>query len=79
MTDEEFMRHAEEAKRLIENPEPPDDPDENNEFQEWIYFENGRQVTVRRRNPRARKITPASKPNLGKITPASKSDETDYA
>jgi hypothetical protein len=52
MTDEEFHRHAEECRRALDNPQPPDDPDENNEFEEWIYFENGRQVTVRRKNPK---------------------------
>jgi hypothetical protein len=39
-------------KDLLANPQPPDDPDENNEFEEWIYFENGKRVTARRRNPK---------------------------
>jgi hypothetical protein len=55
MTAEEFMRHAEEAKRLIEHPEPPDDPDENNEFEEWIYFENGKMIMAKRPNPKFRR------------------------
>jgi hypothetical protein len=44
----------EECKRLLEHPQPPDDPDENAEFEELVYFENGRRVTVQRRNPRYR-------------------------
>lgn len=32
-------------------PQPPDDPDENAEFQEWVFMENGKLVTVRRKNP----------------------------
>ena len=41
---------AQDWKDLIARPEPPDDPDENNEVGEWVYFENGKLVTVRRRN-----------------------------
>jgi hypothetical protein len=41
----------EEIKAFLDHPEPPDDPDENAEFQEWIYIENGQRVTVRRPNP----------------------------
>jgi hypothetical protein len=33
----------------------PDDPDENNEFEEWIYFENGKMITKRRPNPKFRR------------------------
>jgi hypothetical protein len=45
---------TEEEKKLLENPQPPDDPDEHAEFQEWTYFENGKRVTVKRPNPKFR-------------------------
>jgi hypothetical protein len=43
-------------KDLIAHPQPPDDPDENAEFEEWRYFENGKWITVRRKNPRYKKL-----------------------
>ena len=33
----------------------PDDPDENAEFEQWMFVENGKIVKVQRRNPRYEK------------------------
>jgi hypothetical protein len=32
--------------------EPPDDPDEEAEFEEWTYFENGKPIMIKRPNPK---------------------------
>ena len=38
-------------KDALSHPQPPDDPDEKAEFEFWTYFEKGRRVTVKRKNP----------------------------
>ena len=45
----------------------PDDPDENNEFEQWVYFENGKMITARRPNPkfRGRKSQPLPDGRIG--------------
>jgi hypothetical protein len=44
----------------LQHPTPPEDPDENAEFEEIVYFENGRRHSARRPNP---KFKPTKSPS----------------
>jgi len=51
MDNDEFKRIDEECRKALDHPSA-DELSEEPEFEEIVYFENGQQKTVRRKNPK---------------------------
>jgi hypothetical protein len=60
MTNDYSKMSAADFANWLRHPAPPDDPDEDAEFEEVVYFENGKRLTVRRPNSKlTRNLPPA--------------------
>ena len=51
MANDYSQMSAEDFAEWLRHPTPPDDLEEESDLEEWVYFENGKQVTVLRPNP----------------------------